>query len=500
MSAAARVAEASSLPPRQRYAAPTGPTGPTGPAGNARRYAAAMFARVRRSRAAVLAAAASAVLAGAAATGVPAGGGALANAAAPPPPASPSLCVPAAQGTSPFTSDTNRVGLVDLYFFLALGQPVTFYECVSGQPHLLGVRSAQSDVTPFYGATQWRCGRLTREFAATVTLPDGSFERGTTDLHTESCAHRFALQAPPVVAPGQRAVVRIVDRWGLGGIHTRLCTISPLGTRACRVVAFAAAVNAADRSFRPTIRGDWLVELDVRSYRVQATVAVGVRRAATPVLPTLLATGDSTMGGVDSFLADDLGARANVVSDVVPGFAISLADGWATIATAQVRRLRPSVTVISLGANEGFPMVAADGTKHACCDAAWVAEYARRVHRIMAIYARGGRARVVYLTIPAPRDPPRVPITTAVNTAIVQAASGLPSVRVLRMDQLFSPRGYQPSIRYDGREVDVRAPDGVHLNVAGTAIEAQQVLGALGAAGAPGTVGAPVAGSPTGPT
>jgi uncharacterized protein len=420
-----------------------------------------------------------AVLAGLVPIAAPAAATAVAKTAPSP---SPSLCVPAAQGTSPFTSDTNRVGLVDLYFFLALGQPVSFYECVAGAPHLLGVRSAQSDVTPFYGASQWRCGRLTREFAATVTLPNGTFERGTTDLHTESCAHRFSLQAPPAVAPGQRAVVRIVDRWGLGGIHTRLCTISPLGARACRAVPFAAAVNAADRSFRPGIRGDWRVELDVRGYRVRATVAVGVRRVATAVPPTLLATGDSTMGGVDSFLTDDLGQRANVVSDVVPGFAISLANGWAAVATAQVRRLRPTVTVISLGANEGFPMVTADGTTHACCDAAWVGEYAHRVRRIMDIYARGGRARVLYLTIPAPRDPARVPITTAVNTAIVDAAAGLRGVQVLRMDQLFSPHGYQPSIRYDGREVAVRAPDGVHLDVAGTAIEAREVLSALGPA------------------
>jgi lysophospholipase L1-like esterase len=453
-----------------------------------------MFAGVLRRRAAIVATAASVILAGGFGGSLVVGG-AIAHAGPPAPPSAVNLCTPAAQGTSPFTSDTNRVGLVDLYFFLALGQPVTFYECVSGQPHLLGVRSAQSDVTPFYGATQWRCGRLTREFAATTTLPDGTFERGTTDLHTESCAHRFTLQAPSSVAPGQRAVVRIVDGWGLGAIHTRLCTISPTGTRACRVVPFAAAVNAADRSFRPTIRGDWRVELEVRSYRVEATVAVGVRRVATAAPPTVLATGDSTMGGVDSFLADDLGQRERVVSDVVPGFAISLANGWAAVASAQVRRLHPSVTVISLGANEGFPMVTADGSRHACCDAAWIAEYTRRVRKIMGIYAREGRARVIYLTIPAPRVPARVPITTAVNSAIVAAAAGLPGVRVLRVDELFSPHGYQPSIRYDGREVAVRAPDGVHLNVAGTAIEAQKVVGALRAAGALGT---PDAGSPPG--
>jgi lysophospholipase L1-like esterase len=432
-----------------------------------------MFAGMLRSRAAIGAAAAAAAVALAGA-----GSAATADPAAAPPSVNP--CTPAAQGASPFTSDTNRVGLVDLYFFLAQGAPVTFYECVAGHPHLLGVRTVpNSDITPFYGATQWRCGRLTRDFAATATLPDGTLVRGTTDLHTVSCAHRFALQVPPSVAPGHPALVRIVDRWGIGGIHTRLCTTSPLGARTCQSVPFAAAVNAADRSIRPRIPGDWRVELDVRGYRVSATLAVGVKRVVTAPPPTLLATGDSTMGGVDSFLADDLGDRANVVSDVVPGFAISLANGWAAMASAQVRRLRPSVTVISLGANEGFPMTAADGTQHNCCDPAWVAEYTHRVRRIMDIYARHGRARVIYLTIAAPRVASRVPVTDAVNAAIIAAAAGLPGVRVVRADLLFSPHGYQPSIRYHGRGVDVRAPDGVHLDAAGTAIEAQEVVNAL---------------------
>ncbi len=434
-----------------------------------------MLARALRSRVALVTVAASVVLAASSA-------GPITGSSVAVPAASGSLnpCTPAAQGASPFTSDTNRIGLVDLYFFLAQGAPVTFYECISGQPHRLGVRSApHSDITPFYGAAQWSCGRLTRDFAATATLPDGTSVRGTTDLHTVSCADRFALQVPRSVAAGRRALVRIIDRWRLGGIHTRLCMISPLDDRACETVAFAGGVNAATRSFRPLIRGDWRVELQVRRYRVRASLAVGVRGVPSPAAPTVLATGDSTMGGVDSFLADDLGQRENVVSDVVPGFAISLASGWSSIASAQVRRLHPSVTAISLGANEGFPMRGADGAQHSCCDAAWVEEYTRRVRAIMQIYARHGHGRVIYLTIAAPRIAARASITAAVNTAIVQAAHGLAGVCVLRMDLLFSPHGYQASIRYRGKDVYVRAPDGVHLNVAGTAIEAQQVVSAL---------------------
>jgi hypothetical protein len=185
------------------------------------------------------------------------------------------------------------------------------------------------------------------------------------------------------------------------------------------------------------------------------------------------------MQGVESSLADDLGEAATVVSDVHPGFSMSLGDGWPAIARAQVARSRPATTVISLGAAEGFPMKTTDGRTHDCCDAAWIAEYTRRVGRVMDIYRRGGRARVFYLTIVAQRQPTRQVVVDAVNTAILRAAKGRAGVTVLRMDQLFSPHGYQELLRYRGRDVDVREPDGVHLNASGTAIEARETARAV---------------------
>jgi hypothetical protein len=243
-------------------------------------------------------------------------------------------------------------------------------------------------------------------------------------------------------------------------------------------VPFAAAANVATRRLTPNVRGDWRIELQVRSYRVRDTLAVGVKSVAVKQLPTVLATGDSTMQGVESFLSDDLDNSANVVSDVHPGFSISDSDGWQAIATSQVSRLRPRTTVMSLGAAEGFPMRGADGKSHDCCDEAWIAEYARRVRRAMLVY-RSRDAHVIYLTVVAPREVRRAPIVAAVNTAIVRAAAGLARVQVLRMDQLFSPNGYQETIRYRGRDVPVREPDGVHLNVSGTAIEAREAAKAV---------------------
>lgn len=46
---------------------------------------------------------------------------------------------------------------------------------------------------------------------------------------------------------------------------------------------------------------------------------------------------------------------------------------------------------------------------------------------------------------------------------------------MIRIDQMFSPLGFQQTIRYRGRQVDVREPDGIHLNIAGTAIAAREI-------------------------
>ena len=97
----------------------------------------------------------------------------------------------------------------------------------------------------------------------------------------------------------------------------------------------------------------------------------------------------------------------------------------------------------------------------------------------MQTFLRGGRARVVWLTPPEPRYAPRAEITHAINIAVERAAVGLKGVKVLRIDLMFSPGGYRDVIRYRGRDVRVRESDGVHLNVAGTAIAAKAVAEAI---------------------
>jgi lysophospholipase L1-like esterase len=384
--------------------------------------------------------------------------------------------------TAVFGANTNRIGLVDLHFFQAHGAAVTYYECRGGRAQRLGVRSAPGErITSLKAATTWRCDRLTRRFVATAPRPDGSLARGSSSVRTSSCARRFRLDMPRRVALGRLAQVRIVDRWELGGIAVQLCAAPPGGRPGCRRVVLVAGARVATRRLRPAAPGRWRVELRVRGHRVRAVIAVGVglRTPALAAPPTLLATGDSTMQGVESFLADDLGAAATVVADVRPGIAISRRDELLPVARSQVARVQPRTTVVSIGAIEGYRMTAADGRVHDCCDEAWVTEYTRRVRAIMRVYRRRGRARVFWLTIPAPRDPARIPITDAVNRAIVDAGDHVAGARVLRMDLLFTPDGYREVMRYRGRDVRVREADGIHLNVAGTAITARAVAQAI---------------------
>jgi lysophospholipase L1-like esterase len=381
--------------------------------------------------------------------------------------------------TNFLAADATRPGVIDLIFFHGEDSAVTYYECVGARIHRLGAVSRPSaNPAVLADATTWSCARLERHFVAVSYRPDGTRSIGSYGVRTGSCAQRFVLRTPRRVAAGSKIDVRVADRWAIGGIRPQLCVTPPHDGRTCKPLRFARAVASARRGFRAKARGEWLVELRVRGHTVRRTVAVGGEPSRAPAPPpTVLATGDSMMQGIDSFLGDDLGDAAQVTSDVRPGTGISKGTEWLNWASQQAKRLRPAVTVIAIGANDGLPMPAAGE----CCGAAWIAEYTDRVRTMMRSYARDGRGRVIWLTLPAPRPGPHDLPFAAVNRAIVDAAAGMSNVTVLRIDQIFTPTGYRDVMRYRGRDVRVREPDGIHLNISGTAIAATAIAKVIAA-------------------
>jgi len=320
--------------------------------------------RVTRRRIA-LAAAAAVVFAGAAPAAM--------AAAAPLAPAPANPCANPLV-TNFLAADATKPGVIDLHFFHAEGAEVTYFECASANARRLGsVTSAAGTPTVLRDATTWSCRRLSRRFVATAPKPDGSLATGFYSVRTRSCAQRFDLRVPRRVQQGAMLHVRVADTWGIGEVRPDLCVTPAGGERRCSPLAFPRAVAIASRRFRANTRGRVKIELRIRDRRVRsATIAVGVQ-SARPVeaAPLVLATGDSMMQGIDGFLADDLGDAARLRSDVRPGTAIGKTLDWLDWSASQAARVRPRVTVMAIGANEGWPMQTPAGAKVECCGRLW---------------------------------------------------------------------------------------------------------------------------------
>jgi uncharacterized protein len=198
---------------------------------------------------------------------------------------------------------------------------------------------------------------------------------------------------------------------------------------------------------------------------------------------TVLATGDSMIQVIDGFLEKRLGTGGiRVKSDarISTGISKPFMLDWVRHARRQARRVHPDLTVVFIGANDGFPIGAAN-----CCGPAWIDAYAKRARRMMTSYARGGRGRVYWLLLPAPRRGSFRRVFAAVNAALVRADKGLPGVRLIHLEKVFTPDGrFRSVIRYRGRRVHARQHDGVHLSRAGASIAANIVIQTLRAEGA----------------
>ena len=204
----------------------------------------------------------------------------------------------------------------------------------------------------------------------------------------------------------------------------------------------------------------------------------------------LLATGDSMIQIVDSILERRLerrrGTRVRSDARISTGLSKPSMFDWVRRAREQARALHPDVTVMFIGANDGFPMRTPAGASVRCCGDGWVAAYARRVEAMMRSYRRRGRAYVYWMTLPAPNRSDFARVYRAVNRAIRKASARVGrGVRVIDLVPVFTPGGeFRRHVRFRGRRVNARQDDGVHLSTAGAAIAATLLVDRLKADGA----------------
>ena len=217
--------------------------------------------------------------------------------------------------------------------------------------------------------------------------------------------------------------------------------------------------------------------------------ALGAKTKKLP-LKKVLVTGDSLSQPLDAELARRLAGRGVQTSrEPHVGTGISKTDllDWGKLSVKQAREEEPDAVVVFIGANEGFPLPGPNGEDLLCCEAPWAAEYAFRVRTMMNTYRREGKARVYWLTLPAPRAKNQQKVARTVNAGIGAAAAPYRAhVRLLDMAAVFTPGfSYRAAMDVDGKETIVRESDGIHLNAAGARIAADQVERAMAADFAP---------------
>lgn len=383
--------------------------------------------------------------------------------------------LPASAGGDPvhltlgITAPAGARGWVALAVTGTDGTPITVTETLPG-----GGTAAVAQVSTTGGraalprAAAWRCDRRVRTF----TAADGQATARVT-VRTPSCRGRLRVSVPRRVAAGRTLAVRVTDRWHADRYRVRVCTTAPGARTRCRHVRAPAVVSTP--ALRP---GRWRVGADSPSNQVRRQVSVRPRGGRLRVL----AAGDSEMQLVDEFLARSLGGRAHVHSDarISTGISNTFFFDWVAHAAAQARSLRPDVTVMFIGGNDGFPLKAGDGHSVSCCSRAWSRLFAARTATMIRSYARGGAGRVYWFTLPAPRGGLLRRYFRAINLGYRIAARAHPDdVRLIDAERVFTPHGYRDTMTWRGRAFTIHDPDGYHLSVTGDRIATELVLRAM---------------------
>jgi hypothetical protein len=387
------------------------------------------------------------------------------------------------QDPPPLLGINSDRGRIDLGMLAPGGAKVDFFERVDGRLVPVGTAVADSDreypSAKILRAATWRCDRLKRRFTAVASAPDGRRTTADAETRTPDCRDRLEVLVPRRIARGAVLTVAVLDRFTLGGVRATVCAARQGAKERCKAVGLTAAAPTAAARFRAGGNAVWRVRVKHPAGTIRRVLTVGnaKRPADAAGLPGLLVTGDSLIQGVDAFLGDRLQTAFDVTSDTRPGTGLVKPGGlnWPALARSQAARLTPAVTVMSLGINDGVPI---GGVK--CCGAPWSAAYGRRVRGVMRTYARGAKGRVLWLTLPIPRDPRFAISVRAVNVAIRQAAVGQERVTLVEIDKLLTPGDqYRDAMPIGGRSVRVRAADGIHLSVAGARHVAGVVVATL---------------------
>jgi hypothetical protein len=198
----------------------------------------------------------------------------------------------------------------------------------------------------------------------------------------------------------------------------------------------------------------------------------------------LLVTGDSLPGYLGPILLNDAAAIGPVrgAVDVHDGTGLTRPDfvDWSLVARGQVVTYHPDAVVVWMGGNDFQNMTMPAGHVFLAGTPAWTREYQRRAGICMRIWIHGGARRIYWLAMPPARDPSWAYDDAQIDTALRRAAARVPGAEYLDILGPITDHGrYADYVHENGQPELVREADGVHVNLAGSTIVAQEVLGVL---------------------
>jgi lysophospholipase L1-like esterase len=205
----------------------------------------------------------------------------------------------------------------------------------------------------------------------------------------------------------------------------------------------------------------------------------------TPKFPLrILVAGDSLVGYLGPELIDEV-ARVTPTRGFVDshnGTGLTRPDfvDWSIVARQEMSSDNPDATVVMIGGNDFQNMTLPTGKFFLAGTPAWTREYERRAVICMQVWARDGNRRIYWLSVPPARDAGWARDDAQINVALRRAAALVPGAEYVDVLGPVTDHGrYADFVKVNSQETLIREPDGVHLNIMGSTLVAEEMRAIL---------------------
>jgi lysophospholipase L1-like esterase len=303
-------------------------------------------------------------------------------------------------------------------------------------------------------------------------------QRSALPADAAGAAKRLAVTIKPGAAVGGSLTIDLRDRTRRGGLPLTICLTPPGARPTCKPWHLRDGHPQREIQLATPRPGGWRVTVKTPGQQ-SSTRVVWASHPGGRI--RLYAAGDSEMQILDSLIGQDLASHGvDVTSDarISTGLTNSAFFDWQGEARRKAAGLQPDVSVVFLGANDGYAVPAAGGGQAGCCGSDWSAGYANLAAQMMSTLLRGQAGQVYWFLLPTPRPANFKTLFDAVNAGLRTAAGRFPGrVHLIDANAFFTPHDqYRDFMVYHGHGFVIHESDGIHLSTASDQVAAGLLL------------------------